>query len=130
MSAKDRRRGKQSRRPGRSRNQGQRRLLPLALTGAVGVIVILAVLGVRFLTGGEETEEPSEVSSSPLPTVSTPPPTGFQRIGPLEVSATEVDLGSVPLGEWVTPTFQLRNVSTGPVTVTIRREGVETLEGC
>ena len=131
MGAKDRRKGRQSRRPKRGRDRGQRRPVPLAVTGAVGVLVVLAlVLGIRSLTGGKEAEEPSEVRASPLPTVSTPPPSGSQRIGPLEVSATEVDLGSVPLDQWVAPTFQLRNVSTDPVTVTLGREGVETLEGC
>jgi hypothetical protein len=55
---------------------------------------------------------------------------GPERVGPLEVSATSIDLGRVPLDRWVNPTFLLRNVSEGPVTITIPRAGVETLEGC
>src|SRR3989338_6210468 len=52
------------------------------------------------------------------------------RVGSLEVSATEIDLGEVPAGRWVSPTFRLRNVGAESVTITVPRQGVETLEGC
>ena len=53
-----------------------------------------------------------------------------ERVGSLEVSATEIDLGEVPAGRWVSPTFRLRNVGAESVTITVPRQGVETLEGC
>jgi len=56
--------------------------------------------------------------------------TEHERVGPLEVSATQIDLGHVPLNQWVSPTFHLSNVSAELVTITIPRQGVETLEGC
>ncbi len=55
---------------------------------------------------------------------------GPQQVGPLEVSATRLDLGRVSLGRWVNPTFRLRNLGVEPVAITIPGQGVETLEGC
>ena len=57
-------------------------------------------------------------------------PSGSQRVGPLEVSATRIDLGQVPLARWVNPTFRLRNVSAEPVVITIPEQGVEPVQGC
>ena len=99
------------------------RFLPLALTGAVGAILVVAlVLGITSLTGGGS-EEPSGVTSSPSPT-------DLQREGLLEVSDTDVDLGQVALDQWVDHTFVLRNTSAGTLTVTVSKESIETLDGC
>jgi len=81
----------------------------------LGAAVLALLLAPRLLGGGEGVRESQE------------PP---QRIGSLEVSATQVDLGRVPLGRWVKYAFHLRNVGPAPLTITIPREGIETLEGC
>gem|GEM_PF-6529206 len=62
---------------------------------------------------------------TPSPTATPGPP---QRMGPVEVSATEVDLGRVPLSRWVTPSFKVRNVGQSPLVMMFGN--VETLEGC
>src|SRR3990170_357331 len=91
----------------------------LALTGALGAVLVLAiVLGITSLTGGGS-EEPPGVTSSP-------PPTDLQGEGLLEVSETDVDLGQVALDQWVDHTFVLRNASAGTLTVTVSKESVET----
>lgn len=84
-----------------------------ALVGAMALVVTLVLLG----RGGEQD---SALGSPPGP----------QRVGPLEVSAMRLDLGQVPLGQSVNPTFRLRNVSAKPVNITIPKQGVETVEGC
>ena len=81
----------------------------------VVVVVVLAVVN-NLGRGGEE-----EV----VGTLSDP-----QQVGPVEASATRIDLGQVSLGQWVSPTFRLRNTSAQLVAVTIPRGGVEVLEGC
>ena len=110
--------------PKRSGSKARHRLPPMALTGAVGAILVLAlVLGTGCLTGGDP-DERSGVTFSP-------PSTDLQLVGLLEVSATDVDLGPVALDQWVDHTFVLRNASMDTVTITIPKGGgVETLDGC
>ncbi len=97
----------------------------MGLTCAVGAIIVLAlVLGITSLLTGGGSEEPSGMTYNP-------PPTDLQQAGLLEVSATDVDLGPIPLDQWVDHTFVLRNASTDTVTVTIPKGGgIETLDGC
>ena len=98
-------------------------VVPLALAGVVGVVAVVAlVLGLRSLSGGG--------SGEPAGGTSKPPSTDLQRVGLLEVSDTDVDLGQVGLGKWVDHTYLVRNASASPVTITVTKESVETLEGC
>ncbi|MBI2304038.1 MAG: hypothetical protein HYU86_04765 [Chloroflexi bacterium] len=121
MSA-DKRRGGGGAHGAGKKNQGQPgpvRYLFWALAGLA--IVVLALVLVPRFTGGGEAEQRPQVGT---------PAAGFQRVGPLEVSATDVDLGKVPLDRWISYTFHLRNASPAPVTVTFPKDGVQTLEGC
>ena len=124
MSARMEPRKRSRKVPKKRAGKAQYRFLPLALTGAVGAILVVAlVLGITSLTGGGS-EEPPGVTSSP-------PPTDLQGEGLLEVSDTDVDLGQVAVGQWVDHTFVLRNASADTVVVTIPEGGgVETLDGC
>ncbi|MBI2916953.1 MAG: hypothetical protein HYY01_03080 [Chloroflexi bacterium] len=62
---------------------------------------------------------------TPAPNTPAGPP---KRMGPVEVSTTEVDLGQVPISRWVTPSFKVRNVGQAPLVLMF--DNVETLEGC
>ncbi len=82
--------------------------------GALGVVMALAVAG---CTGGGKGEVQGTLSEP-------------RQVGSVEAAATRIDLGQVPLNQWVSPTFRLRNQGVEPVTITVPRQGVETVEGC
>ena len=103
------------RRTQKKRGPGTR--FPWLVAGGLVLVVFVVVAALVFKMGRYK-EGGSVASSNP------------ERVGPLEVSATRIDLGHVPLNQWVNPTFHLSNVSAEPVTITIPRQGVETLEGC
>lgn len=107
-------RNRDSRKP---KKRGRRARVPWWVAGALVVAMILVLTLVVLGRGGEQ--DSTRVS-----------PSGLQRVGPLEVSATRIDLGQVPLAMWVNPTFRLRNVSAEPVAITIPEQGVEPVEGC
>ena len=119
--------------PGRDEPRS-RKALAARKKGGQGGVILLVVAGVLVVAlalvaaallprGGGESHEGHQGRE-----VAAPEPS--LRVGPLEVSATEADLGKVPLDTWVNYTFRLRNASEKPVTITLPREGVETLEGC
>ncbi|MBI4282158.1 MAG: hypothetical protein HY672_01555 [Chloroflexi bacterium] len=81
-------------------------------------MVVVVVAAALVFNMGRDKDAGSVASSNP------------ERVGPLEVSATQIDLGHVPLNQWVNPTFHLSNVSAESVTITIPKQAVETLEGC
>jgi len=120
--------GKEPRKRQPKRQKGNRdwvrqRLGPLALAGTVGVVAVVAlVLGLGSLSGGG--------SGEPAGGTSKPPSTDLQRVGLLEVSDTDVDLGQVPIHQWVDQTFLVRNGSASPVTITVTKASVEILQGC
>ncbi|MDO8750605.1 MAG: hypothetical protein Q7K03_05625 [Dehalococcoidia bacterium] len=106
---------KSERRKPKKRGRGAR--VPWRVAGALVVAMIMVLALVLLGRGGEQ--DSARVS-----------PSGSQRVGPLEVLATRIDLGQVPLAQWASPTFRLRNVSAEPVTITIPEQGVEVVEGC
>ena len=106
---------KTDRRKPKKHGRGAR--FPWWIAGALVVAGILALALVLLGRGGEQ--DSARVS-----------PSSTQRVGPLEVSATRLDLGQVPLAQWVNPTFRLRNVSAEQVTITVPGQGVEIVQGC
>lgn len=108
-------RGKMER---RRQNKGVKKTKTLLwVAGSIGLVVVMAALGIISNLGGDGGG--GDITSSDP-----------EQIGPLEVSATRIDLGQVPPNRWVNPTFHLSNTSEKPVTITIPRQGVEVLEGC
>jgi hypothetical protein len=87
---------------------------------AVAGSLVLGVVLVTMRLGGTGDGSPVAVEPTVLQ--------GAHRAGGVEVDATEVDLGRVPLDRIVSHAFRLRN--TGELAVTLGRARIETLEGC
>lgn len=101
-------------------------------TRAVGAVVaVLAVALAVALAGQDRSPEPMPDLPNPMggQAVAAPSATGAPAaFGGLQVDATEVDLGDVPLNVTVVSRWQVRNPTDAPVAFTVGQPRVH--EGC
>lgn len=95
---------------------------PTACMALLALIMTLAVLMPGALGCGKE-EQPPDLTS-----VTAPADTATQTGGRLQIAETEYDFGSVPVGETVSHSFEIKNTGNG--ILVLDEPEIKRLEGC
>lgn len=94
----------------------------------LGIVIAVAIVGGIGILAMQSGESPSTGAMGAPIDIEPRVVSGPAVVGGVEVNATEVDFGRVPLDREVTQSFRLRNTTGAPVS--LGSAAIETLEGC
>lgn len=120
-------------RPGRDkiRTKHSKRSIRWLFLLIIPLVVLGLVLPPVFLGKDEQPPLPQEEPTNATPQgASSEDPSRVSSVDIESTHAAQLDLGRVPIGQWVEPTFRVRNSGQSAVTLTIPWEGVIPLVGC